>query len=972
MSLNKKFRTCIITFLLLTSIFSFISINNVKAQEPNEEDLFFYGLEMIKSMVDFDNVEHPHPYRFLSAWMANKTVTIEGDMTFDLYFSNPIFNQIELLDFQDNINLSVYHKDSIGQINQLKNGNAQLKLNPSFADDFIKGYQILLKDINQTIQEGEYLLFAIEIEQSEKPISGFIEKRFETKLKNRLEKIADILQKSDDDEIKEIGDTLEESIKFITENFSIGGEEIGKLVNVIFSSSFVYGSSTYSSSVKFKTTENENFSLYIQKEPEYYYTTELSEEFYYIKSINATKPENSTGYAWPPILIDLEDPESVDISEEDTLIWAMIWAAYTLETLPSSPENKITYYLQSNNVLNSVIPTGSEPIRDSLSKTTLKWEGSSFGRNKIIKNITANLYIYYPKILTLSKININASLKVGNTTIASDVKQIDRTNVIELLKKGPETPTMFTFNNFKEYELWYNKNITLEVTLASGPLFSIFRPVRINYNSEEYPSSVSFIIEDTERIQIEGIEDKLVYAGGSAHYQFNVTYENADDIDINIESLKQDGDWADFDFYPKTINSEEAGSTVVNLYVNSTAKDISAYDSDKIEFIVNASGKTGFDSNSSEVSVSEEAEGIHDIEIIAPDALEIKHGESKTYQFIVRNRNNGFIKDQYAVEAESEHNFTLKYDPNIGLNEIYIDIYTNENQVESIVNVTVTIPWYSEVTSDTLTLIITSGHSGEKYSETVSVTTKIITPNIFEQIYKQFESAAESIFGQSIPYAGWILIAGMLFIIAIIIIIILLIRRRKFVEMICLDRIKQITPDEIAEYEITVKNTYKYALSYNIKTEYNNENDKWLVELDTNSINLEPGKSQNVILKVKPTDKIEKEDWIEVKIIAKSTEKNKPGQISTVTTIINAETKIDISGVFHWPKTFIKGDRVETSFRLVNRGNVSAKNLKLFFYVNGKEKNKIENISIPSSGYADIEIPWIAVKGKNEIYIVVK
>jgi len=40
--------------------------------------------------------------------------------------------------------------------------------------------------------------------------------------------------------------------------------------------------------------------------------------------------------------------------------------------------------------------------------------------------------------------------------------------------------------------------------------------------------------------------------------------------------------------------------------------------------------------------------------------------------------------------------------------------------------------------------------------------------------------------------------------------------------------------------------------------------------------------------------------------------------------------------------------------------------------VNGKEKNKIEGINIPRGGYAEIEIPWIAVKGKNDVDIVVK
>ena len=58
--------------------------------------------------------------------------------------------------------------------------------------------------------------------------------------------------------------------------------------------------------------------------------------------------------------------------------------------------------------------------------------------------------------------------------------------------------------------------------------------------------------------------------------------------------------------------------------------------------------------------------------------------------------------------------------------------------------------------------------------------------------------------------------------------------------------------------------------------------------------------------------------------------------------------------------------------KLVNKGNVSARNISVILYVNDEEKNKVEDITIPRGGYADISIPWIAVKGKNEIYIVVK
>jgi len=101
-------------------------------------------------------------------------------------------------------------------------------------------------------------------------------------------------------------------------------------------------------------------------------------------------------------------------------------------------------------------------------------------------------------------------------------------------------------------------------------------------------------------------------------------------------------------------------------------------------------------------------------------------------------------------------------------------------------------------------------------------------------------------------------------------------------------------------------------------------------------------------------------------------EKDAVAEISTVTTISDGKPDVKITGVFHWPRVFKKGDKVETSFRLTNKGNTSAKNISVILFVNGEEKNKVEDITIPRGGYAEIEIPWIAGKGKNEVNIVVK
>jgi hypothetical protein len=197
-------------------------------------------------------------------------------------------------------------------------------------------------------------------------------------------------------------------------------------------------------------------------------------------------------------------------------------------------------------------------------------------------------------------------------------------------------------------------------------------------------------------------------------------------------------------------------------------------------------------------------------------------------------------------------------------------------------------------------------------------------------------------------------------------------KKRKFIEIICLERIKDTTPDQEIKYEIIIKNPFKQSLTYEINAEMVKESDRWEISLDKTRLIINSKQSNSIILTVLPTDYIKSDDWVEVRVIAKVVEKEKTSEISTISTIKDGKPEIEITGVFHWPRVFKKGDRVETSFRLSNRGNTSASNIKVILSVNGKEKNKVEDITIPRGGYAELEIPWIAIKGKNKVNIEVK
>ena len=86
----------------------------------------------------------------------------------------------------------------------------------------------------------------------------------------------------------------------------------------------------------------------------------------------------------------------------------------------------------------------------------------------------------------------------------------------------------------------------------------------------------------------------------------------------------------------------------------------------------------------------------------------------------------------------------------------------------------------------------------------------------------------------------------------------------------------------------------------------------------------------------------------------------------------NSFSKISIKDIKHNPYFFKNGEKIITSFILYNNGNISTDKLIVSLFINGEEKNKVGDIIIPAEGFAEIKIPWIAVKGKNELNIVVK
>ena len=603
-----------------------------------------------------------------------------------------------------------------------------------------------------------------------------------------------------------------------------------------------------------------------------------------------------------------------------------------------------------------------------------KWTGPGLTRSKILKEATATLYISYRdliRILNLGKTKVIANLKYGDKLISYSEVDLKKTTILKGLLR-PISQADFKFV-FEPIEIDHDKSLVLEVSVANGTKFGLlglYRSVKLIYDSINYPSNLLLKFDETSNIksELKTERNQKIVPGGSVECILNITSKYNDTITYNYQIKDKEGEWQ-IDT-PDPIDITPGIPILAHIFVNHTDETLDAYNRDLIDLSILPTGKTGRSKEEVKIEVSEDAIE-YDAEIIAPSGKEIKHGTSDTYTYIITNNNTGFWPDSYFIEAYSEHNWSLEL--------IYDEDKASDVDIgeELKIQITLFVPAYTDICNDKLTLKITSveskNHDKEKIIY-VNVTTNVILPNVFENIYNLYESASETLGLDSVlgDYGGWFLIFITIFLLVFFLTIIMYFIRIKYIDIICLERIKEIEPDEKAEFDIKIHNPSRQKLTYELSANINSTSERWEVFLDKTTLSLDSKESEPVKLIVRPTDFVKSGDWVEIKIEAKTFDKQKVAKISTIVILKDIKPKLEIIGVLNWPKNFNKDDLVKTSFRVENRGKVSANNISVILYLNGKEKNKVDDITIPRGGYADIEMPWIAEKGKNEINIVVK
>ena len=638
-----------------------------------------------------------------------------------------------------------------------------------------------------------------------------------------------------------------------------------------------------------------------------------------------------------------------------------------------SEEDIRIYYLHSDETMDEKPPTTGNQSESKLGTTPLLWTAPTFERNKIlqVKNTFVDLYLSHRDLLRIfnllrGRITVTVTLYDDNTTIATSEMQLTRTKIIDILTK-PKTPITFSFNG-SDIEIIYTHNLRLGVSLQNGTKLGL-RWVKLFYDSYQYPSALRVKVQETQNIKITDItsipENNEIIPGETVQYQLNVSSNNADVIYVEIIEREKLGDWEIIVPEPTTVSANSKTTLLVSIKSKNNLKE--AYGS-FIDFIIVAKGNTGIARVGGFAEISTNAI-TYDVKILGySTTINVSKGENRTFYFIIKNNNTGAIDDvdSYTITATSQNHWRLI--PRENIRNVGIGQSTAPNDARVVIQV----PKNTTLSSDTITITVASV-ANPSTTATITVTVSVIPGNFLEGLYNLFDDVAQNlglneIFGS---YGAIVLVSILLVMILFFFIILALVLTIKPVHLICTDRIKEIEPTEKAIFELTLRNPSKKTQSYEIHAVQPKPSSKWITTVNPATAVIEGKASMPVQIIVTSTDKAASKDWTQVPVHVKKTGRKKTESLTLLTMIKEGKTLLQIHNVSHWPTVFSPGEKVITSFSISNIGTITARNMKVFFYLNGKQKTMIK-VTIPAGNIADIQIPWIAEKGKNKVRIRVK
>jgi len=606
--------------------------------------------------------------------------------------------------------------------------------------------------------------------------------------------------------------------------------------------------------------------------------------------------------------------------------------------------------------------TNDTLIRTDFSKKPITWEGPALSRSKILKDATTILYLNARDLLR--KISVSATLYNGDEVLATTSQNISR----DFLLSRPNKPVTFIFNDINK-EINYNDRLSLTIAVSNDTSMGLFGKIRAWYDTEVYPSLLMVTFDETDNIKVTSESNPpkgLIVPGNSVLFTLNITSKKTDDISVTYTESHV-GAWKIAVVEDTLISLAAGASTQVHIFVNSTNQTKDTYgDIIDVTFIVR--GNTGITREAVSAEVSEDAIK-YDVEILGYSTnINISKGENRTFYFVIKNNNTGAIDDidSYTITASSKNNWPLI------VRESIRNLVRGDSTDTDDARVVIQVPKDTTLDSDIITIIVSSD-GNPSTTATINVTVHIVAGDILESIYNLFDSAANSLgLNEMFGSYGAIALASILMVIILFLLIILaLVFTTKHVRIVCIDRIKEIEATEKAIFELTLQNPIKKTQSYEVLAQQTAPSSKWMIAVEPLTIAIDGRQSKTVQIIVTPINNKESKDWTQVTVHAKKTGKKKTEYITLIAMIKEGRTLLKLDNVSHWPTVFNPGEKVTTSCSISNNGTVSARNVKVFFYLNGKQKNMIE-VTIPTGSIADLQIPWIAVKGKNQVRIRLK
>ena len=644
--------------------------------------------------------------------------------------------------------------------------------------------------------------------------------------------------------------------------------------------------------------------------------------------------------------------------------------------------------------LSEVPPIYGEESCVNLSSKSVRWTILQPFKyiTRIYGNVTICLYIDYPAFKErVSEENIPITYRIKATLVElnGEMKKVatigsNSTSVIALLAGNATYIELKGVNHVVERGhtialdvKWDIPSFLEDVDIVTG-----MKP-KLRYNCTDYPSYVELHLVDPDDIELklESPAEQRILKSEKAVFKVNLSNRGKKGDVVNVTLWLLD---MDFTVTPVGWNCTITGLSGITTYWEGNIKYIrgraevgaegstyiaititppwEAEYGKRLALHISAEGERGKDNITCYLQLSEELR-VFNVIIVEPQGSKVRIGRSHTYTFEIKNAGNDV--DVFLIEAISSNNWSTEVDP------AEIELAPNESRK---INVTIHVPGnVASGTEDYLTFTVLSEFNPSDKNAT-SIVTTAVAPSIIQLLTEFFDSAAKAvylnrIFGAS---AGAALAIIVLVVIVIVASATIYITRRTFVELICIDRIKEIEPGKEGTYSITLRNPTKQRLTYRVFVDEEKLPEGWKINIPEKEVVLDPLESKEITLIVKPTGEVDPKGWAEIELQVLPVEKPKPSSITLLAIVKGAESKLRITGVFHWPKIFKAGDTITTRFTLRNDGNVAAKGLSVVLSVNGVEKNRVDDITIPAGGYADIKLPWIASRGKNRLRIVVK